>query len=153
MGLENARSDLRWQDEYVAFSDGRSCAPVLDLPRSFDAHQYARDAHGADGKRRLSAQAPQSEMFTVEQSFAFHWGRRLHQGRHPTDRAFRKINARKRLIDLECTRLSSLRVNIAPVIQAKRHVAILLNFEHDKVSAKRMHRPSRQENSFAGLRD
>jgi hypothetical protein len=65
-GLENTRSDRRRKDEYVAFSDGVSGASVLDLPRTLDAHQYAWYAHGADGKRRLSAQAPQNEMFTVK---------------------------------------------------------------------------------------
>src|ERR1019366_530206 len=45
-----------------------------------------------------------------------------------------------------------LAVNMAPVIKAKRHVAVLLNLEHNDVAAQRVNRPSRQENAVAGLR-
>src|ERR1017187_9943843 len=91
-------------------------------------------------------------MVTLKESLAFHRGRRLHYGRHPTDRTLGKINAGKRLVDLECPWLSGRRVNMAPVVQAKRHVAVLLNLEHHDVATERVNRPSRQENAVAGLR-
>jgi hypothetical protein len=67
-------------------------------------------------------------------------------------RTLGKINASNRLIDLECAQLSGLRVNMAPVAKAKRHVAILLNLEYHDVAAQRVNRASRQENGIAGLR-
>ena len=39
-----------------------------------------------------------------------------------------------------------------PVVQAKRHVAVLLNLEHHDVATERVNRSSRQENAVAGLR-
>jgi hypothetical protein len=150
-GPKNTRSDRRRQDEYVALSDGVSGAAVFDLPHSLDAHQYTRQVGGADGKRRLSAQSPQPEVFTIKQSLAFHRGLRLHHGRHQTNRTFRKINAGHRLIDLECPWLSGLRVNVVPVIQAKRHVAVLLNLEHHNVAAQRVNRTSRRKTASPGF--
>ncbi len=88
----------------------------------------------------------------MKESLAFHRGGRLHHGRHPTDRTFRKINASHRLVDLECPRLSRLRINMVPVIQTKRHVAILLNLEHHKIAAQRVNRACAEENGVVGLR-
>jgi len=90
-------------------------------------------------------------MFTVKQSLAFHRCRCLHHGRHPTDCTLRKINAGNRLIDLECPRLARLRFHMSPVIKAKGHVAVLLNFEHHDVAAESVNRSSLQENAVAGL--
>ena len=86
-GRKVTRSDHRRQEPYVAFSDGISGAAVLHLPRALDADQHARHTRGADGKRRLSAQAPQPEMFTVKEPLALHGRRRFHHGRHQTARA------------------------------------------------------------------
>src|SRR5208337_855579 len=78
---------------------------------------------------------------------------RLFQHRHHrTYRTLCKINAGKRLIDLECARLACLGVNMVPVVQAKRHVAVLLNLEHHDVAAQSVNCPSRQEDAVAGLR-
>ena len=71
----------------------------------------------------------------MKESLAFHRGRCLDHRCHPTDRTFRKINAGHRLVNLKCPRLSCLRINMIPVVQTKRHVAILLNLEHYKVAA------------------
>ncbi len=73
---------------------------MLNLPLAFDAYQKARQIPLADGKRQLSAQAPQSEVSATKESLAFHRSRRLHHGRHSTDRTFREINAGHGLINL-----------------------------------------------------
>ena len=125
---------------------------MLNISRSLDAYEYARQIGRADVKRQLSAQSPQPEMFTPKESLALHRGRCLHHGLYQTDRTFRKINAGHRLIDLECPWLSCLRINMVPVIQSKRHVAILLNLEHHKVAAQRVNRACAEENGVTGLR-
>jgi len=87
---------------------------VLDLPRALNAYQHARHTCGADGKRRLSAQAPQPEMFTLKEPLALHRRRRLHNGRHQPARTLGKIYAGKRLIDFEFPRLACLCVQHVP---------------------------------------
>src|SRR5208283_5918114 len=44
------------------------------------------------------------------------------------------------------------RINMVPVVQTKRHVAILLNLEHHKVAAQRVNRACAEENGVTGLR-
>jgi hypothetical protein len=51
---------------------------------------------------------------------------RFDRGRHQTGSTPGKINAGKRLIDLEWPPLACLGVNMIPVVQAKCHVAVLL---------------------------
>ena len=92
-------------------------------------------------------------MFTMKESLAFCWSCRLHHRRHQTSRTtLREINAAKRLIDLEWPGLASLRIDMVPVVQAKRHIAVLLNFECYDVAAQGVNRPSRYEDAIAGLR-
>jgi hypothetical protein len=116
-------------------------------------HTSTRHTCGADGKRRLSAQTPQPEMFTMKESLAFCRCCRLHHGRDQAGRTtLRKINAGKRLIDLKWPPLASRRIDRVPVVQAKRHIAVLLNFECYDVAAQSVNRPSRYEDAIAGLR-
>jgi hypothetical protein len=49
-------------------------------------------------------------------------------------------------------RLKVLSFHMIPVIEAKRHVAVLLNLEHHDVTAQRVNCPSREEDGVAGLR-
>src|SRR5665648_1274962 len=77
--------------------------------------------------------------------------KRQHQGYHRTYGTLREINAGKCLIDLECPRLTRLGVNMVPVIQAKRHVTVLLNLEHHDVTTQCVNRSSRKEDTVAGL--
>ena len=87
-----------------------------------------------------------------QRAFAHH-GRSCHDKRsHQAGSVFWKVNAGKRLIDLEWPRLSCLRVYMTPVVKAKRHVAVLLNLKHYDVAAQRVNRPSRDEDAIAGLR-
>ena len=88
----------------------------------------------------------------MKEPLALHRRRRLHHWRHRTDRTLRKINAGHRLIDLQCPRLAGLGVNMVPVVQAKRHVAVLLHFKHHDVAAQRVNGPGRYEDAVAGLR-
>ena len=83
---------------------------MLNLSLALDAYQHARQVRLAHGKRRLSTQPPQPEVFAMKKSLVFHWGRRLHIGHHPTDGTFGEINTGHRLIDLKCSRLSCLRI-------------------------------------------
>ena len=89
----------------------------------------------------------------MKESLAFHWRCRLYRGRNQTGHTTsRKVNAGKRLIDFERPRLACLGINMVPVVQAKRYVAVLLNLEHHDVAAQSVNRPSRQKNAVAGLR-
>ena len=140
------------QNEYVALFDGVSRDVERQIRNERDAYQHARQIRRAHSERRPSAQAPQPEMFALKESLAFHRGCGLYHRRYETDRPFRKINEGYRLIDLESPRLSCLRINMIPVLQAKRYVAILLNLEHDKVATERMNRACAQENGVARFR-
>jgi hypothetical protein len=97
-------------------------------------------------------QTRQPEMLTIEEPLALHRRRRLYHGHHETGRTLRKINAGKRPVDLERPRLACLRVEMVPVAQVKRHVAVLLNLEYYDVSARRANCPSLEKNGVAGLR-
>jgi hypothetical protein len=72
-------------------------------------------------------QTPQPEMLTIEEPLALHRPRRLYHGRHETGRTLRKINAGKRRVGLEHPLPACLPVEVVPVAQVKRHVAVLLN--------------------------
>ena len=124
---------------------------MFDLARAIDAYQHARHPRGADRKRRLSTQAPQPELFAMKESFALDGRLRLQQRRHQTALAGAKINASKRLIDLKRPRFACLSVNMAPVVEAKSYVAVLLNLENYDVATQRMNRPRRCENGVARL--
>jgi hypothetical protein len=63
---------------------------VLDVASTRDAYQDARDTCGADGERELSAEAPQAEMFTIEEALALHRCRGLHQRLHRFQHALGK---------------------------------------------------------------
>ena len=81
---------------------------MLDLTSAGDTYEHARYALGANGKWGLSAQAPQPERLTMKEPLPLDRRLRLHQGRHQTCRTIYKVNTGKRLIDLECSRLSCL---------------------------------------------
>ena len=125
---------------------------MLDLTSAGGTYQHARYALGANGKWGLSAQAPQPERLTMKEPLPLDRGLRLHQGRHQTCRTIYKVNTGKRLIDLKWSRLSCVCVNMAPVIKAKRNVAVLLNLKHYDVAAQRVNRSRRDKNAIAGLR-
>ena len=65
--------------------------------------------------------------------------------------ARRKIDAGKRLIYLQRPRLTRPGVNMTPVVQAKRDVAVLLNLEHHHAAAQSVDRSSRQEDESPGF--
>ena len=149
---EHAQSDLRRQEHDLASSDG-ICGPgMLEASRTLEAHEHPRHIRRADGEGRLAAQAPQAELVTGEESLAPYRRGRLHHGNYRAERTLRKVKAGQRLFDVECSRLAGLRVNMAPVVQAKRDVAVLLYLEHHDVATERVHRPGRQEDALAGLR-
>src|SRR5579872_159460 len=91
-------------------------------------------------------------MFAMKESLALHRCRLFHYGLYQTDRTFGEINAGHSLIDLERSGLSRLRINMVPVVQTKRQVAILLNLEHNKVAAQRVNRACAEENGVTMLR-
>ncbi len=125
---------------------------MLDVSRTLEADQHAGHIRRADGKGRLAAQAPHAELVTLEESLAPYRRGRLDHGSYRAERTLREVKAGQRLFDLECSRLPGLWVNMAPVVQAKGDVAVLLYLEHHDVATERVHRPGRQEDAVAGLR-
>ena len=152
MRPEHTGSESRRQQQHVAFCGGISGAAVIEPARALDTYQHGGHTRRADGKRQVSVQARQPEVLTVKEPLAFHGRGRLNRGRHETARTFSKVNAGQRLLDLERAGLARLGVNMAPVVQAKRHVAVLLNLEHHDAATQRVDRPSRQEDGVAGFR-
>ena len=66
---------------------------------------------------------------------------------------FCKINAGKRLIDLEWPRLSGFCVHMTPVVKAECHIAVLLDLKDNNIAAQGVNRSSRDEYAVAWLRD
>ena len=87
----------------------------------------------------------------MKESLASERRRRFDHGRHQTGSTPGKINAGNRLIDLEWPPLACLGVNMVPVVQAKRHVAVLLNLEYYGFATQSVNCSSRYENAVAGL--
>ena len=125
---------------------------MLDLTSAGGTYQHARHALAANDKGGLSAQAPQPERLAMKEPLPLDRRLRLHHGRHETCRTVYKVNTGKRLVDLECSRLSCLCVNMAPVIKAKCNVAVLLNLKHYDVAAQRVNRSRRDKDAVARLR-
>ena len=89
----------------------------------------------------------------MKEPFAFHRRRSFHRRRHQTARTLpAKVNAGKGLIHLERAWFACRRVDMVPVIQAERHVAVLLNLKHYDVAAQSVNRPRRCENGISGHR-
>jgi len=124
---------------------------VLELTGAGSTYQHARYALGAHGKWDFSAQAPQPERVTMKEPLAPDRRFCLHHRRHQTCLTIDEINTGKRLLDLEWAWLFGIGVNMAPVIEAKRNVAVLLNLKHNDVAAQRVNRSGRDENAIAGL--
>ena len=55
------------------------------------------------------------------------------------------------MIDLERSRTAGLGVDVVPIVEPKRHVAVFLHFKNDHV-AQRVNRPSRHENAIPEFR-
>src|ERR1035441_5469734 len=91
-------------------------------------------------------------MFTIKESFALHGSGAHHNGSHEATIVVCKINTGKRLIDLEWLRLTGLCVDMAPVIKAECHIAVLLNLKNYDIVAQRVNRSRMDEYGIAGLR-
>src|SRR3977135_2914194 len=88
-------------------------------------------------------------MFTIEEPLAQR-GLPLLDDRHDRgDCSLRKINACHRLLDLQCSMLQGLGIDLVPIIETKRDVAVFLNLKNDQV-AQRMHGPCGDEDGIAG---
>ena len=127
-------------------------AVVFDLSRALNAYQHPRNTCGADGKWHSSMQTPQPEVLTMKEPLAQNRGLGLHEWRLQTGRTLSEIDAGECPIDLELPRLTCLRINVAPVVEAKCHVAVLLNLEYDSAPTQGVNRPDRKENGVARLR-
>ena len=73
-------------------------------------------------------------MFATKEPLSQHRLQLFHHRRHRTYGALRKINAGDRLIDLQRSRLARLGINVVPIVKTKRHIAVFLHFENDKVA-------------------
>ncbi len=123
---------------------------MLQLAATGDANQHARRFSGADEKLPFSADSRQSKVFAAKQSFSQHRLDLFHHRHDRTNRTLVKINAGQRLIELQWSRLTGLGIDVVPIVQTKRHVAVFLHFEHDHV-AERVNRPGRHEGAIAEL--
>ena len=99
----------------------------------------------------MTEQSPQPERFAIKESLALNGHGCLYAGRDQAAGAPFKIYAGKRLIDLKRPWLSSLRVDMAPVVKAECNVAVLLNLEDNNVAAQSVNRSRRDEYGIARL--
>jgi hypothetical protein len=83
----------------------------------------------------LTEQSPQPEWLAIEESLSLDGHGGLYARRDQATGAPFKIDAGKRLIDLQRPWFSSLRVNVTPVVKAECDVAILLDLEDNNAAA------------------
>ena len=90
-------------------------------------------------------------MLTFEEPLSCRRRGRLHDRHYRTRRTLGKIDTGDCLIDLEGSKLACPGVDVIPVVQAERHVAVLLDLEHHDVAAQSVNRPGGQEDCVPGL--
>src|SRR5262249_22950527 len=86
----------------------------------------------------LRRYALQLKVGTVAKMLALRRRAGLDMRRNWPNRAARKIGARQRLLDVQLPRLACLGIDAVPIVEPKRHVAVLLYFEKDHAAAERM---------------
>jgi len=120
------------------FSIAKTGAVVFDTPGAFDAHQHPRLIFGANMEWHRALETPQSEMRTIDEPLAHGWLNRFHHRSDGLDGPLREVDAGQRRLGLQRARVAGFRIDMVPVIEPERNVAIFLNLEHHDAIAKRM---------------
>ena len=121
---------------------------MVDLALAFDAKENARLSRRSGGERAPGAHTPDAERIALEEPLA-PWHGLAHEGCHGQDRTLREVHAGEGSIHLQRTRLARPGVDMLPVVETKRHVAVLLDLEDHDVAAQGVHNPRLHENGVA----
>ena len=96
--------------------------------------------------------APSLEGVRRHQPLADRRLRRHHDRRQRFKLALLKVDTSQRPIDLKRTRLAGLRIDVIPVVEAKRDVAVFLDFEHQNAVAERVDDAGGDQNALRRAR-
>jgi hypothetical protein len=103
-------SSLRLQEPNISLAYRVGSSFVLNLPCPPDANQHTWLGWGSNREGRLTEQSPQSERFAIKEFLALNGHVYLYAGRDQATCALFKIDAGKRLIDLQRPPFSGLRI-------------------------------------------
>jgi hypothetical protein len=115
-----------------------------------DTRQDTRRSSDADGKPGITPVSPHFKMLATKEPLTQNRLCRFNNRRNRTNRAFCKINACHRLLDVQWPGFSGPGIDMIPVIKPKRHVTVFLEFENHHL-AQRMDRPGFDNDAVAGL--
>ena len=106
--------------------------PRNPVARPFDAYDHATGLFRTHDKGGLATEPPHSEVIAPDKFFAENRLNLFHHGFHRTNFALLEIDASHGLIDLQRPWLACLRIDVIPVEEPERDVAVFLNFkDHD----------------------
>src|SRR5664279_1179872 len=115
-------------------------------------NQHERLCRRSNGELALPKESPQQEGMAIEESLALNRCGSFDERRDQTTIARSELNAGKSLINLQRPRLFCLRVDMAPIVKSKCHIAILLNLENHDIVAQSVNRSRRDESCITRLR-
>ncbi len=128
---ESARSNLGRQKQHSAFPHRVGKAAMKYIPNAFQTYQHSRLIHGSNVERQLPAKTPQSEMIAIKKPLPANRRNGNSDRRNQARNVLSEIDAVDCFVNLKRSRFASRGVHAIPVVQPKRHVAVLLNLEHD----------------------
>ena len=123
-----------------------------NLARSLNANQNARLRLHPNGEWLLPEDPPQQEGMTIKEPLALNRCRSFYEGHNQATLARPELDAGKSLISLQRPRLLGRWVDMAPIIEPKSRIAILLNLENHDIVAQSVNRSPRDEHRIARLR-
>ena len=122
------------QEHDIASPDRRSGAAMVDRAGALEADQHPRHADCSNGKRRVAVQPPNVELVAGDEALAVPWSRRLEPWCNRAARTLAWVDAGERLVNLQWPEFAGPGVNVIPVKESKRHIAVLLDLEHDDIA-------------------
>ena len=124
---------------------------VLQFSTSLDAYDYTAFSVNTSDEGKFTADSPHTEMIAMDQLLPRQRLGLVNLWRNWTNDPLLEIDAGQRLLDLERPFLASLGIDMVPVIETKRDVAVFLNLKDHDI-AQGMNRPSPNEDAITGAR-
>jgi hypothetical protein len=92
-------------------------------------------------------------LITIEEPLSHYGCGGLYERQHEALSALCKVNTGERLIDLKRPRFTGFRIQVAPVVEAESHIAVLLNLKDNSSTSQGVNGSGRDEYGVAWLRE
>ena len=129
-----ACADLRGQEQHVTFAEGVLAAGVLELTAAREAYQGPRHSRFANYKQGVCNDPSHIEVITMNELLPQHWRGLFRGRRHRGYGTLLEVNAGYRLIHLQGPPFACPGIEMVPVVETKRDVAIVLDFKYHHVA-------------------